>query len=79
MDLAPVAHQSENQQHERDQQQPGGFRRVDRMAVMLAIVLGGIVRHANIVAPTRVRAVAVPATLRRRGAKKQPSRAIWIV
>jgi hypothetical protein len=71
MDLAPVAHQRKNQQHERDQQQPGSFRRVDRVAVMmLVIVRGRIIRHANIVAPTLVRAVAVPAKLRRRAPKK---------
>ena len=51
MDLVPVANQCENEQHKRDQQQPGSLRRVNRVAVMLVIVLGRVIRHADIVAP----------------------------
>jgi hypothetical protein len=50
VDLVPVANQRENEQHKRDQQQPGSFRGVDRVAVMLVIVLGSTIRHASIVA-----------------------------
>jgi hypothetical protein len=50
VDLVPVANQREDEQHKRDQQQPGSFRGVDGMAVMLVIVLGSTIRHASIVA-----------------------------
>ena len=54
MNVVPVANQSEDQQHKCDQQQTGGFRRVDRVAVMLVIVLrSGCPGHADIVALRR--------------------------
>jgi len=53
VDRVPVAHQSEDQQGECDQQQPGRFRRVHRMPVMLVrrFILWGLGGHADIVAP----------------------------
>ncbi len=59
MDAVPVADQGEDQQRERDQEQPRGFRCVDRMAALpeiRSLLLGGrdanVMRgHTNIVAP----------------------------
>src|ERR1700730_15944816 len=50
VNLVPVANQREDQQHQRNQQQSGSLRRVDRVAMMLVIVLRSAVGHANIVA-----------------------------
>jgi len=55
MYLVPVAHQRQNEKHERDQQQARGFRSVDGMAPLLLRVglrLGD--GHAPIVAPNTV-------------------------
>ena len=51
MNVVPVAHQCEYQQKKGDQQKSGRFRRVDRMAMVLVIVLGEVRSHADIVAP----------------------------
>lgn len=53
MDVVPVANQGENQQNERNQQQPGGLRRIDRVPMVLVrrFVLWLWSGHAPIVAP----------------------------
>lgn len=50
MNIAPVANQREDQQQNRDHQQAGGLRRVDRAAATLAIIFWSGLGHANIVA-----------------------------
>jgi hypothetical protein len=37
MNVVPVSNQSEDEQHKRDQQQTRGFRRVNRMPVVLVL------------------------------------------
>ena len=53
MDLVPVSDQSKNEQHERNQEQSGGFRRIHSMAVvpMFGLLLGLLRQHAPIVSP----------------------------
>ena len=52
MDVVPVPNHREDQQQKRDQQQPGCFRRVDRVPVMLVRRIVRRLRggHGNIVA-----------------------------
>ncbi len=51
MDLMPVPDQSEHKQHKGNQEQPGGFRGIHRMAMvpMLGLVVGQWSGHADIV------------------------------
>jgi hypothetical protein len=51
MDLMPVPDQSEDKEHEGNEQQPGGFRGIHRVAMvtMLSIVVGQWSGHADIV------------------------------
>ncbi len=51
VDVVPVSNQGEQQQHERDQQQPGSLRRVDRVPAMLVLVMRSGFWHTHIVAP----------------------------
>lgn len=53
MDIVPVANQRQDQQQKGDEQQPGRFRGVDRVAVLLrgSVVLASGVGHEVIVAP----------------------------
>lgn len=51
MDLMPVPDQSEHKQHKSNQEQPGGFRGIHRVAMvmMLGFVVGMWSGHADIV------------------------------
>jgi hypothetical protein len=53
MDLMPVSDQSEHKQHKGNQEQPGGFRGIHRMAMvpMLGLLFGLWRQHAPIVSP----------------------------
>jgi len=53
MDLMPVSDQSEHEQHKGNQEQPGGFRGIHRMAMvtMLGLLFGLRRQHAPIVSP----------------------------
>lgn len=51
MNVVPVANQNQDQKQKRDHKQSGRFRRIDRVAVMLVIVLRSGVGHVDIVAP----------------------------
>jgi len=51
MDLMPVPDQSKHKEHKGNQEQPGGFRGIHRMAMvpMLGLVVGQWSGHADIV------------------------------
>jgi len=51
MDLMPVSDQSKDEQHKGNQEQPGGFRGIHRMAMvpMFGLVVGMWSGHADIV------------------------------
>jgi hypothetical protein len=51
MDLMPVSNQSKHKQHEGNQEQPGSFRGIHRMAMvtMFGLVVGMWNGHADIV------------------------------
>jgi hypothetical protein len=53
MDLMPVSNQGKDEQYYGNQEQPGGFRSIDRMAMVpMRILLLGLGRdHAPIVSP----------------------------
>jgi hypothetical protein len=66
VDVVPIAHEGEDQQQKRDQQQAASFRRIDGVAMMLVrgVTVGFWGRHANIVALpalTLVRNATIPA------------------
>jgi hypothetical protein len=53
MDLMPVSDQSEHKQHKGNQEQPGSFRGIHRMAMvsMFGFLFGLRRQHAPIVSP----------------------------